>query len=347
MRQASLRLSVLDQSPVADGGTARQALLNSLDLASLADDLGYHRYWVAEHHASPALACASPEVLIGPIAAATRRIRVGSGGIMLPHYSPYKVAENFSMLSALYPDRIDLGIGRAAGTDGRTTFALQRDRREAAPDDFFNHLEELLAYVHGTMPEQHPFARIADRLPGRPHTPDPFLLGSSPQSGIWAAQLGLPYVFADFINPVGRAIVSQYRAGFKPGSVDKPYVIVAAWVLVADTDAEARRLAAPHRMLIELLHRGQLIPVPSVQTALDYLANQPKNATPLGRRVIACSPETVRPAVEDLAAEYEADEVMVVAITHDHADRRKSYQLLAEAFDLRPVESEVAEMAGS
>src|SRR5215207_2803330 len=148
-----MRLSVLDQSPIPEGSTGAQALRNTLDLAGLADELGYHRYWVAEHHGGAMLAGPAPEVLIGPLAAATRRIRVGSGGVMLPHYSPLKVAESFSLLSGLFPGRIDLGLGRAAGTDPMTTYALQRDRRQAAPDDFPEQLAELLAYLEGTLPE--------------------------------------------------------------------------------------------------------------------------------------------------------------------------------------------------
>src|ERR1700760_4201155 len=179
-----MRLSVLDQSPIAQGSTGADALRNTLDLARSADALGYHRYWVAEHHGGPMLAGPSPEVLIGPIAAATERIRVGSGGVMLPHYSPLKVAENFSILSALYPGRIDLGLGRAAGTDPLTTFALQQDRRQAAPDDFPQQLAELLAYFEDNLPEDHPFARLALALPGRPELPVPWLLGSSEQSAI-------------------------------------------------------------------------------------------------------------------------------------------------------------------
>src|SRR5271167_3224224 len=157
----ALRLSVLDQSPIPEGLTPGDALRNSIDLARLADELGYGRYWVAEHHGSKALACASPEVLIGPIAGATSRIRVGSGGVMLPHYSPLKVAETFSVLAGLFPGRIDLGIGRAAGTDPLTTFALQRDRRQAAPDDFPQQLAELLGYLDDRLPSDHPFARLA------------------------------------------------------------------------------------------------------------------------------------------------------------------------------------------
>ncbi|MDQ3283299.1 MAG: MsnO8 family LLM class oxidoreductase, partial [Acidobacteriota bacterium] len=210
---ADLVLSVLDQAPISERFSGADALRNSVDLAQLAEQLGYHRYWVAEHHGTPALACAAPEALIAPIACATQRIRVGSGGVMLPHYSPLKVAETFSMLAALFPNRIDLGIGRAAGTDPTTTFALQRDRRQASPDDFPQQLVELMAYLDDDMPRDHPFARLT-QLPGRPHVPDLWLLGSSPQSGIWAAELGLPYAFADFINPRGAEIAAHYREKF-------------------------------------------------------------------------------------------------------------------------------------
>src|ERR671928_1288459 len=167
-----MRLSVLDQSPVPEASTGADALHNTLDLARLADELGYHRYWVAEHHGGPMLASASPEALIGPIASATAHIRVGSGGVMLPHYSPFKVAETFSILSGLFPGRIDLGIGRAAGTDPLTTYALQRDRRQAPADDFPDQLSELLAYLDGTIPAEHPFSRLS-ALPGRPELPEP------------------------------------------------------------------------------------------------------------------------------------------------------------------------------
>jgi luciferase family oxidoreductase group 1 len=187
-----LRLSVLDQSPISEGSTGAQALQNTIDLARLADRLGYHRYWVAEHHGGPMLAGPSPEALIGPIAAATERLRVGSGGVMLPHYSPLKVAETFSLLSGLFPGRIDLALGRAPGTDGRTMLALQRDRRQAAPDDFDQQLAELLGYLDDNLPPDFPFARLAKVLPGLPEKPEPWLLGSSPQSAIWAGQLGCP-----------------------------------------------------------------------------------------------------------------------------------------------------------
>src|SRR4051812_1992413 len=282
------------------------------------------------------LPCASPEVLIGPIATSTRTIRVGSGGIMLPHYSPFKVAENFSMLSALAPDRIDLAVGRAAGTDPTTTFALQRDRHHAAPDDFPQQLTELLAYLDGTLPAGHPFARLA-ALPGGPSRPQPWLLGSSPQSGIWAAQLGLPYAFADFINPDGAGIMRSYREQFTVrGSHGGPQTIVAVWALAADTEEEARRIASSARMAFTLFQRGELIAVPPIDEALAFLEqHRPMPGDMVRRRrSIVGTAEQVREAIEAVARDYAADEVMVVTITYDHAARRRSYELLADAFEL-------------
>src|SRR5579862_7738491 len=236
----SMRLSVLDQSPIAEGSTGGQALHNTLDLARSCDGLGYHRYWVAEHHGGAMLAGPSPEALIGPLAAATAAIRVGSGGVMLPHYSPLKVAETFSLLAGLFPGLIDLGIGRASGTDPLTTFALQRDRRQAAPDDFPQQLAELLAYLDDTLPDEHPFQRLAATLPGRPEVPEPWMLGSSPQSAIWAAQLGLPYAFADFINREGAEIAALYRSRWAEEQREgSPRTAVSCWAIAADTDEEA------------------------------------------------------------------------------------------------------------
>jgi len=335
-----VRLSVLDQSPVPEGSTGADALANTLDLARLADGLGYHRYWLAEHHGGPSLAGPSPEVLIGPVAAATSRIRVGSGGVMLPHYSPFKVAESFSVLSGLFPGRIDLGIGRAAGTDPMTTFALQRDRRTAGPDDFPQQLAELLAHYDQTFPADHPFARLGRTLPGGEEQPEMWLLGSSPQSAIWAAQLGLRYAFADFINPDGAAAAAQYREEFTPSErLATPRAAVAVWAVCADTDEEAQRLAASGRMTLTLLRQGRLIPVPPPEKALRFLANQPPptrdtgGAGP-GRRGVIGSPATVRAGIEEVASRYGAEEVIVVTITWDHAARRRSYELIADAFGL-------------
>ena len=327
------RLSVLDQTPVSEGMTPGDALRNTLDLARLTDALGYTRYWVAEHHGGPMLAGPSPEALIGPIASATERIRVGSGGVMLPHYSPFKVAETFSVLAGLYPGRIDLGLGRAAGTDPMTTHALQRDRTRALPDDFPQQLAELLAYFEGNVPLSSPLARLAKVLPGRPEVPDPWLLGSSPQSAVWAGELGLPYAFADFINPRGAEIAELYRREFREGvRLDAPRTVVAVWALAADSEEEAVKLATSSRMAFTMLRRGRLIAVPPPETAERFLETETDKTA--RRRTIVGTAEQVRAGIEETAGEYGAEEVIVVTITYDHAARRRSYELIAEAFAL-------------
>jgi luciferase family oxidoreductase group 1 len=333
-----LRLSVLDQAPIAEGSTGADALRNSVDLAQVVERAGYHRYWVAEHHSTPMLACASPEVLIAATAAVTDTIRVGSGGVMLPHYSPLKVAETFSMLSALHPNRIDLAVGRAPGSDPLTALALQRDRRQAAPDDFPQQLAELLGYLWNRLPVNHRFARLS-ALPGGPDRPDVWLLGSSPQSGVWAAQLGLPYAFADFINPGGAAIAANYRQQFTSSAVNRaPEVIAAVWALCAETDEEAERLASSSRMAFTLFLQGTLIRVPPIETAVAFVEDHPDEVHALGsrRRGIVGSPAKVRAQLEAVADEYGADELMIVTITYDHRARRRSYELIAEAFSAKP-----------
>ena len=338
MPSAPFRLSVLDQSPVSEGSSGAQALRNTIDLARLTDRLGYHRYWVAEHHGGPMLAGPSPEALIGPIAAATTRIRVGSGGVMLPHYSPLKVAETFSLLSGLFPGRIDLALGRAAGTDPLTTFALQRDRRQAAPDDFPQQLAELLGYLDDQLPPDHPFARLAQTLPGAPEKPEPWLLGSSQQSALWAAELGLPYAFADFINPLGAEIAALYRERFAEHEHAglHPRVAVGVWVICAETDEEAHRLAASGRMTFTLLRRGQLIAVPPPENAVEFLAADDRSAEQprSERRAIVGAPATVRTELEEVVAKYGAEEAIIVSITYAHEARKRSYELLAQAFGL-------------
>lgn len=304
-------MNVLDQSPVAEGSSRGDALRNSIDLARFTEQLGYKRYWLAEHHGIPALGSACPEVLIGPVAAATTTLRVGSGGIMLPHYSPLKVAESFRMLEGLFPGRIDLGVGRAAGTSPRIAQALQRDRRYTPPDDFPDQLSELVAHL--------------------PDGPPVWLLGSSPDSSMWAAERGLPYVFADFINPDGAEVARAYRK-----AASKPYTGVAVWAVCADTDEEARRLTTSVSMMWTLRLRGQQIAVPSPERAERFMADEGRlNAPiPMGRRIVAGNPERVHAELEQLQADYEADEVFLVNILYDHAARRRSYQLIAEAFGL-------------
>src|SRR4051794_24183154 len=344
---SGLRVSVLDQSPVSEGSTGSQALQNSIDLARLADELGYHRYWVAEHHGGGMVAGPAPEVLIGPIAAATTRLRVGSGGVMLPHYSPLKVAESFSVLSGLFPGRIDLAVGRAPGTDAMTTFALQRDRRQAAPDDFPEQLAELLALLEDRIPAGHPFARLS-KLPGHPNAPELWLLGSSPQSAIWAADLGLPYAFADFINPQGAPIGADYRTRFRDSErLVSPRLAIGVAAICAETDEEAQHLAASSRMTMTLLRRGQLIKVPPPEKALRFLESEglALDAAPQGRRAIVGSPETVEAGIREVAESYSAQEAIVVSIVYDHAARRRSYELIAEAFGLDRADTSSASVA--
>ena len=329
---APLRLSVLDQSPIAEGSTGAVALRNSIDLARLTDELGYERYWIAEHHGMPMLASTAPEILIAEIAAVTERIRVGSGGVMLPHYSPFKVAETFSMLGGLHGDRIDLGVGRAPGSDRETMYALQRDRRQMSPDDFPEQLAELLAYFEDDFPPDHLFARLA-ALPGAPGRPDVWLLGSSPQSAIWAAELGLPYSVADFINPDAAGNAQLYREQFQPSRRRaEPELTVCVSAICAESEEEAQRLASSQRMAITLLRRGQLIAVPTPERALAFFEDAGNLTASSGRRAIVGTPATVRAGLEEVAAEYGASEVLVVTITHDHQARRRSYELLASAF---------------
>jgi luciferase family oxidoreductase group 1 len=333
---APLRVSVLDQTPVPDGIRSAVALRNSIDLAQHAEALGFHRYWVAEHHGSPMIAGPSPEVLIAAIASVTARMRVGSGGVMLPHYSALKVAENFSALAGLFPNRIDLGLGRAAGTDPETAFALQRDRRQRSSDDFPQQLDELLGYLYDRLPRDHPFRRLSALLPGNPERPEPWLLGSSHQSAMWAAELGLPYAFADFINPAGAEIAALYRDQFTPSAeLAEPRVMVAVSAISANTSEEAERLASSMRMAITLLRAGSSIAIPTVKTALAFLgAHASPQSLPMGRRAVVGDAQSVRRGLEDVAREYGAEEVMVVTITHDHAARLHSYGLIANAFAL-------------
>jgi luciferase family oxidoreductase group 1 len=328
-------LSVLDQTPVPEGSTGGDALRNTIDLATAADEFGYHRYWLAEHHGL-SLAGPAPEALIGPVASATERIRVGSGGVMLPHYSPFKVAETFSLLSGLYPGRIDLALGRASGTDPITTFALQRDRTRAAPDDFPQQLLELLAYFRRELPDNHPFHKLQYSLPGGEERPEVWLLGSSQQSAIWAKEIGLPYSFADFINSDGAAIAKSYRSGFEPSpELAAPHSMVGLWVLCAPTTAEARQLASSIQMSMLKLRSGTPIKIPPIEEAVDFLITQGlEPGVSRSRRMIVGDPPTVRAEIEQVMEEYRADEAILVSIAYDHEARKRSYELVAKEFGL-------------
>lgn len=338
-----MKLSILDQSPVPSGFTPGDALRNTIHLARVADALGYERYWIAEHHAIETLASPAPEILIARVAAETYGIRVGSGGVLLPHYSPLKVAEVFRMLHALYPDRIDLGVGRAPGSGGLEAFALQRERSQRQQaSDFPEQLTELLAFLHHGFPPEHPFSRIKVS-PEMPGAPDVWLLGSSAWSAAVAAQFGLPYAFAHFIGPEQTvAALALYRAHFMPSKfLRAPRAIVTLGVVCADTNAEAERLAASTKLLIRRIRLGgERRPVPTSQEAIKELESLGADADPLAwdasewPRYIVGDAEKVRGTLETMARELQAEELMILTVIHDHQARVHSYELLAESFGL-------------
>jgi luciferase family oxidoreductase group 1 len=332
-----VKLSVIDQSPVSTGFTPADALHNTIELARLTDRLGYHRYWIAEHHAIPALASPAPEILIDRVAAETSAIRVGSGAVLLPHYSPLKVAETFRVLHALYPNRIDLGIGRAPGGTPLDSYALRRYRDSEPGDDFPRQLVELLTFLHGGFPADHAFSRIIV-TPAMPGAPDVWLLGSSRWSASAAAQLGLPYAFAHFIDQLPtRPAIEHYRSHFIPSNGSKPQIILALGVICADTDEEAERLASSARLFRRRVRQGDVRPIPSPEEALAELG--PRDAEPLPDsgewpRYVMGGPDRVRTQLLDMASQLGIDELMVVTIVHDHQARMRSYELLAAAFEL-------------
>ncbi len=332
-------VSVLDLSPVVAGSTEGQALRDTIDLARHTDRLGFNRYWLAEHHGGAMVASSSPELMVGQVAAATNAIRVGSGGVMLPNHSPLRVAEQFKVLSALFPDRIDLGIGRAPGTDQMTAFALRRSREAMSANDLPEQLAELLAFAGSRpWPEGHAFSHIR-AAPFEAPLPPIFLLGSSDFSARLAAAAGLAFAFAGQINPEMTVdALRLYREGFQPSEeFPEPYAIVSHAILCADDDELAHRLAAPSRVAFRRLRAGRPTPLPSVA---DALAEEgPTEAPPrTGRpeRMIVGSPATVRDRLDEVLSLSGADEIMAMTNAHGVDDRLHSYELLAEAFDLEP-----------
>ena len=340
-----IKLSVLDQSPVSDGFTPADALRNTIELARLADKLGYERLWIAEHHAIVTLASPSPEILIARIGAETSNIRIGSGGVLLPHYSPLKVAENFRMLHAMYPGRIDLGIGRAPGGSGLEAFALRRDRSDRPQnDDFEEQLLELLAFLHHDFPAEHPFARIKVS-PDMPGAPEVWLLGSSAWSSAVAAKWGLPYSFAHFISPEETSMaVENYRSNFQPSKhLDRPRAIVALGVICADTEAEAKRLFTSTELHIRRIRQqGKRLPVPTPEQAiaelriLESASDLVVRGTGEWPRYVVGAPEQVRDELERMASHLQVEEMMIIAVLHDYRARLRSYQLVAEALNIPP-----------
>ena len=351
-KRDGLRLSVLDQAPVAEGSTAGEALDRSVELAQHVERLGYRRFWMSEHHAMATLACASPEVVLARVGAATRQIRIGSGGIMLPHYAPMKVAENFLTLHAMYPGRVDLGVGRAAGGGAIEAAALRRERQGSAlhgpADDFPEQMAELLAWLgQGEgFPPSHPFSRIelspASADTGPRSGPQVWLLGSSMWGSAAAAQWGLPYAFAHFFSPVAtRAALESYRRAFRPSPMlAAPRAVAAVGVIVADTDEEARYLHASVRLLQQRIRQGDRRPVAAPETAETLLQQESGASGGFSGgedgeypRYIVGSPTTVHRELGAMAASLGLAEVIVNTITHSQAARLRSYTLLAEAFE--------------
>ena len=335
-------LSVLDQSPIREGGTAADAVAETLELAQACDRWGYHRYWLAEHHASHGLAGSTPEVLIAHVAAHTSRIRVGSGGVMLSHYSALKVAENFRMLETLHPGRIDLGIGRAPGSDQRTARALAHGPGALGIEHFPSQVSDLLGYLRGQLPEGHPFRGIR-AMPEGPTMPEFWVLGSSLDGATIAAHFGTAFSFAHFITDEGGVLATRtYLARFCPGVLPAPRAAVTVFALAADTEAEAKRLARSRDLWIVRLYTGRPGAFPSVEEAesYPYTPREMAIAEHGRRRTIAGDPEQVRSRILALAQEHSAEEIMVVTITHDFKARLGSYQLLAEVFGLHGLGAE-------
>jgi len=330
-------LSVLDQSPIRAGATPGQAIHETLELAQACERLGYHRYWLAEHHSSGGVAGSTPEILIGQVAARTFRIRVGSGGVMLSHYSPLKVAENFRMLETLYPGRIDLGIGRAPGSDQRTAQALAHGPGALGIEHFPDQVADLVAFLHNRLPAGHPFSGVR-AMPEGPTVPDLWLLGSSDGSAAVAAFFGTAFSFAHFINADGgEEVMRAYHHRFRPSpSRQAPTGSVAVFTVCADTEAEALRLAESRKLWIVRLHTGRTGPYPTVQEAQDYRYNGHELAILEHgrRRTIAGAPEQVRDRLLALGADYGVDEFVILTITEDFKSRLRSYEPLAEAFGL-------------
>jgi len=323
-----MRLSVLDQSPVPSGSTGGDALRNSIDLAKHCEAFGYHRYWVAEHHNTGGLAGSSPEILIGHVASETSTIRVGSGGVMMPHYAPYKIAENFRMLASLHPGRIDVGVGRAPGSDQAAMVALAPDHQPISISKYPSMVAELDGFLHDSLGEESPFAGRVRATPAPETPPHLWLLASSRDSAAFAAHFGLPLAFADFISQSdGAAIADAYREHYQPTERHpEPEVLVAASVICADTHEAAEELAAGVKLWRQ---RGLQGPIPSPEDVRTDVPG-PLAVQPSRKPMIQGNATTVAANVQAMAGRYGADEFMAVTITWDHQARVRSYELLAE-----------------
>lgn len=333
--------SVLDLAPVATGSTTGEALRSCVDLAQITERLGYHRYWVAEHHNMPGIASSSPAVLVSHIAAATTVIRVGSGGVMLPNHPILVVAEQFGMIEALNKGRVDLGIGRAPGTDRSTAEMLRRAAEPASPQDFERLIRELVALFDGTFPSRHPYARIQP-VPARGNAPEFWVLGSSDFSAQVAAGIGLPLAFAHHLGPTKTLpALALYRSMFRRSRRQlEPRVMVAVGVLCAGSDEEARHLAEPNRLSLLRLRQGlpSTLPSPEEAAAHPYTPEDLEFVETATAGYIVGGPDRVRSELDALITATRADEIMITTSTHDPADRIRSFTTVAEMYGLRPLD---------
>jgi luciferase family oxidoreductase group 1 len=347
MTTRPLDLSVLDLSPVCEGSSAADALRSSVELAAHAERLGYRRYWVAEHHNMPGIASSSPAVLLALAAATTSRIHLGSGGVMLPNHSPLAIAEQFGMLEALHPGRIDLGIGRAPGSDQVTARALRRTVPGAAEPDLADLLTELIGYFTGRFPEGHRYAHIVATA-ALGNLPALWILGSSDYGAMLAGHLGLPFAFAHhFAGRNTEAAVQIYRQSFRPSAtMEQPRVMLGVGVVCADTDDEATYLAGSTKLSFVRLRSGRPGRLPHPDEAVAH------QFTPMERELLrewsptVGSPTTVRAALDDLVARTGADELSITTNVHDHAARFHSFELLAEVGGLGAVPASASAAAG-
>ncbi len=335
-----LRLGVVDQSPVPNGFDAHHALDATLDLARLCDGLGYHRYWLAEHHSTNSFAGSAPEILVARVAAATDRIRVGTGGILLPHYSPYKVAEQFRLLETLFPGRIDLGVGRAPGGTGGPAAALRWGRDAIPVERFPEQLQDLVGWLGERFEDDHRWRRVR-ATPRGTDAPEMWVLGSGGSTAEVAARLGLGYSFAQFIGGAdGRAAVARYREVFQDHGIHaEPAAHVAVGVICAETRQEAERLALSKHLWRWRIIRGIDRGIPTPEQAERAFADAGVPLEELGRdgKSVVGDPDDVRRQLHAIAEHYGVDEVMTVTITHDLEARRRSYELLAEVMELEGV----------
>jgi luciferase family oxidoreductase group 1 len=329
-----LKLSVLDLIPIAEGAGPGEALAGSTELVRLADRLGYHRHWVAEHHNMPGIASSAPAVVIAHLAAGSETIRVGSGGVMLPNHQPLVVAEQFGTLEALHPGRIDLGIGRAPGTDQVTAAALRRSADPLSDEDLPHQLGELLGFFTGEFPPGHPYTAIS-AVPGLGQQPEIWLLGSSGYTAQVAGLLGMPYSFAHHFSARNTLpAVELYRSRFAPSRyLDRPRVMIGVGVVCAETDEQARWLAGPSRLAFSRLRSGNpgRFPSPEEAEAHDFTPDEDAVIRSVAKGHIFGSPETVRAGLEKLAGDTGADELIISTMVHDREDRLRSYELVAEA----------------